>query len=51
MYGWLEGIPFIYFFPRQFNSSVRSDGREGDNEIYLIVDGHNQWKMEMKRHY
>ena len=28
---------FYIFFPRQFNSSVRSDGREGDNEIYLIV--------------
>ena len=27
----------LYFFPRQFNSNVRSDGREGDNEIYLIV--------------
>ena len=47
MYGWLEGIPFIFFFP----GNLIADGREGDNEIYLIVDGHNQWKMEMKRHY
>ena len=34
-----------------------SDGSEGDNEIYLIVDGHYQlggngeWRLEEGMHY